>query len=121
MQHKAELVVLHVLLLLCRFSNFFLANFPSFIICPPMRSCMFLFLLNAIVALLTNTLQKSRLICRMCQFFLTTSNMFGSVQLYVNNSGIFFLLLIFSLFCKILFCSIKSTSICLFKLSLSDC
>ena len=79
---------------------------------------IFLFLLNPIVGLLTNILRNSGLICRMCQFFLTTSNMFGSVLLYVNTSGMFFLLLFFSLFYKSSFRSIKSTfHICLFKLS----
>ena len=116
-QPKADLVVLHVLLLPCRFSNFFLAAFPYFK-WPPMRSRIFLFLLNAIVVLLTNTLRNSGLICRMCHFFLTTSDMFGRVQFYVNISGMFFLLLLFSLFCKSSFCSIKLTfSICLFRLS----
>ena len=61
-QHKADLIVVHVLLLPCRFSNFFFAIFPSFIKWPPMRSCIFLFLLNATVGLLTNTLQNSGLI-----------------------------------------------------------
>ena len=50
-QHKADLVVLHVLLLPCRFSNFFLAILPSFIKWPPMRSYIFLFILNATVDL----------------------------------------------------------------------
>ena len=46
-QPKADLVVLHVLLLPCRFTNFFLAAFPYFK-WPPMRSRIFLSLLNAI-------------------------------------------------------------------------
>ena len=117
-QHKADLIVLHVLLLPCRFSYFFLATFAFFIKWPPMRSCISLFLLSVIVGLSTNTLQNSAMPCRTCQFQLTTSDMFGSVLLYVNASGMFFLLLLFSLFCKSSFRSIKSTfSICLFKLS----
>ena len=40
-QHKADVIVLHVLLLPCRFSNFYLATYPSFIKWPPMRSCIF--------------------------------------------------------------------------------
>ena len=84
-----------------------------------MRSSTFLFILNANVGLLTKTFQKSGLICRMCQIFLKTSDVFGSILLYVKTSGMYFLLLIFSLFCKTAFHSIKSTfSICLFKLSL---
>ena len=98
--HKADLVVLHVLLLPYRFSNFFLATLPSYIKWEPMRSCIFLFLLNATVGLLTNTLRNSGLICRMCHFFLTTYDLFGSVLVYVDTSGMFFLLLRFSLFCK---------------------
>ena len=76
MQHKADLVVLHVLLLPCRFLNFFLATFPSFIKWSLIRSCIFLFLLNAIVGLLTKTLPNSGLICRIDWFFLMTTDIF---------------------------------------------
>ena len=55
-QHKADLVVLQILFLPCSFSNFFLTTFQSFIKCSPMRSFIFLFLLNAVVGLLTNPL-----------------------------------------------------------------
>lgn len=45
-------------------------------------------------------------------------NLFGKVLLYVKISGMFFFMLIFSLFCKVSFRSVKSTlPICLFKLS----
>ena len=97
------------------FSNSFLATFSSLIKLPSMKFCMFLFLLNAIVGLLTNTLWSSGLICRMCQLFLTASDMSGSVPFYVNTSGIFFLLLIFSLFFKSSFVQLSQT--CLFKLT----
>ena len=81
-QYRANLVVLHVLLLPCRV--FLISSWQLFHLFkwPPLRFCIFLFLLihlNAIVGLLTNTLRNSGLICRMCQFFLTTSNMFESV------------------------------------------
>ena len=117
--HKADLVVLHVFLLACHFSNFFLAAFWSFIKWPPMRSCIFLFLSNAIVDLLTNTLRNSGLICRMCQFFLTISDMFGSVLLMLTLVVCFSCCYFFHYFDKNFFPSIKPTfSICLFKLSL---
>ena len=89
-----------------RISNFFLATFLFFIKFQPIRSCIFSFLLNAIVGLSTNTLWNSGLICKMCHFFRATS-MFGSV----NKSLIFFLLLLHN------FVTITSTFlICLFKL-----
>ena len=84
MQHKADLVILQVLLLPCLFSNFFLPTFPSFMKWPSIKSCIFLFLLDAIVGLLTNTLQSSGLIRRMCKFLLIVSEMFLSVLLSVN-------------------------------------
>ena len=60
-QNKAGFVALYVLLLPCRFSNFLLATFPSFIKLLPMKSSVWL---------LTNTQWKLGLICRMCQFFI---------------------------------------------------
>ena len=56
-QHKADFVALQALLPPCRFSNFFLATFQSFIKWPSVTSCILLFLLNAIIGLLTNTLR----------------------------------------------------------------
>ena len=109
-QHKADLIVLHVLLLPCRFSNFFLATFPFFIKWPPMRPCIFLFPSNAIVGLLTNTLRNSWLSCRICQFFCTTSDMFVSILLYVNTGGMFFLRLLFHYFAKALFVQLSQPS-----------
>ena len=97
-RHKADLVALHVLLLPCPFSNFFLATFPSFIKLPPTRSCIFLFLLNAIVGLLKSKLRNSRL--WNVPIFSYEFWYYGSVLLYVNTSSMIFLLLIFSLFCK---------------------
>ena len=88
-QNKADLVVLHVLLLPYCFSHSFLATFPSFLKWSPTRSCIFLFLLNAIAGLLINTLRNSGLICRMCQFFLTTFDMFGSVLFNVTLAAYF--------------------------------
>ena len=49
----------------------------------------FLFLLNAIVGLLTDTLRNYGLICRMRYFFLMTVDMFEWVLLYINPSGCF--------------------------------
>ena len=87
-QHKADLVVLQVLLFFCSFSNFLLATFLPFTKWPRMRFCIFLFLLNDITGLLANKLQKSRLICRMCQIFLTACHMFRSTLSHVNtNTG----------------------------------
>ena len=65
-QHKADPVILQVLLLPCRFSNLILAVFPLFIKSPPRGHIFFLFLLYSIVGLLTNALQNPALICRMC-------------------------------------------------------
>ena len=87
-QHKADVVVLPILLLPCCFPNFFLAAFSFFIKWLCMRSFIFLFILNAVIGLLANTLGNSGLICRMCQFFYLTSDRFGSVNLYINSSSI---------------------------------
>ena len=83
-----------------------------------MSCSILLFLWNTTIGLLSNTLRNSGLICSMCQIFLTIYDMFGSVQLYVNTSGMLFLLLIFSLFCKSSFCSVKSYSNCLHYISI---
>ena len=100
------------------FSNFFFATFWYFVNWPPMSCSILLFLWNTTIGLLSNTLRNSGLICSMCQIFLTIYDMFGSVQLYVNTSGMLFLLLIFSLFCKSSFCSVKSYSNCLHYISI---
>ena len=80
-----------------------------------MRSCIFLFLSNAIVGLLTNTLRNSGLICRMCQFFLTISDMFGSVLLMLTLVVCFSCCYFFHYFEKYIFLQLSQTSP--FKLS----
>ena len=87
-QHQANLVVLHVFLLSCRFSNCFLATFSSFIKWPHMRSW---FLLNATVGLLTNTLQNSGMICRMCQLLICLKAFFCMLTLVICFSCCYFL------------------------------
>ena len=65
-----NVVVLQLLVLPKRFCNLCLETFLSFMKWPP-TSCTFSFLLNANVGLLTNALQNSGLICRMCQFYVS--------------------------------------------------
>ena len=93
-----------------RFSNFFLATFPYFIKWSLMRFCIFLFLLSAIVNLLTNTLRNSGMICRMSIFFPTTSDVFVSVLFYVNTGGMFFFCYFFHYFAKALFVQLSQPS-----------
>ena len=93
------LAVLQALLLHFHFSNFFVGTSPSFIKWLPMRSCIFLFLLNTIVGLLTNTLWNSGITCRMCQYFLRTFDMFGSVFRLFFFACLF--VYFFCLFCQL--------------------
>ena len=79
---------------------------------------LFSFLSNAIVYLLTNTLGKWELICRICQFFMQLLICLKVFCFMLTPSSMFFLLLFFSLICKSSLRSINSVfSICLFKLS----
>ena len=58
----------------------------------------FLFLLNDIVGLLTDTLRNYGLICRMRYFFLMTVDMFEWVLLYINTSVVLVVVTFFIIF-----------------------
>ena len=74
-----------------------------------MISWRFLLRLNAIIGVALNTSCNSVFICKIFQFPFIILDMLGSVLLYVIDSGILFLLFIFSLHVNSSFLSILST------------
>ena len=114
-QHSDCLVELQGIVFPFSLIRFFLKTFPCLTVWPPIISWRFLLLLNAIigVSVSLNTRQDSVFICKMFQFLFTILHMLGSVLMYVIDSGILFLLLLFSLHVNSSFLSIPSTfSIC---------
>ena len=94
-QDKANFVVLHVLLLPCRFSSFLSATFFLYQI----ATYEVLYIFISIAGLLTNTLRNSGLICRICQFFLCLEAFLCMLTLAVCFSYYYF----FHYFSKALF------------------